>query len=147
MVTAPPRKKPPLFSPRQVAIGSFLGGPFAAVYAIWSNFRTLHNFVGASLALFWGGVFNAVLFAMLANLPERFPLPAIIGIPLVYSFVAARIAEELQASRESIAHSQDFRFQSNWRVIFLALASWVGWIVVCIPVYVGLDAIGAFHPT
>jgi hypothetical protein len=147
VVTAPPRNKAPLFSPRQVAIGSFLGGPFAGVYAMWSNFRTLNNFHGASVTLFWGGVFNAALFAILANLPERFPLEAAIGIPLVYSFIAGQIAHGLQASKQTIAGSDDFRFQSNWRVLSLALVSWVGWILVFVPLYAALDAIGAFHRT
>jgi hypothetical protein len=145
VVSTASSNKRPLYSPRQIAIGSFLGGPVAGFLALWSNFRILYNFHAASVTLFWGGVFNVALFALLASLPERFPLEALIGIPVVYSFIAGRIAHELQASKPTIAGSDDYRFRSNWRVVYLAIVSWIAWVAVFVPAYVGLDAIGAFR--
>jgi len=39
-----------IYSPTQVLVGSFVGGPIAAVFMVWKNFQTLENRSGATQA-------------------------------------------------------------------------------------------------
>ena len=113
----------PIYSPRQVFGGSFLGGPIAAVYFLHRNFQTLHNGDAARRTLWWGVVFNVGLIALIPFLPERFPNYV---LPLAYSWAARGIATSKQMSKETIASSPEFSFYSNWRVVGFGAAFLIG---------------------
>lgn len=110
----------PLFTPRQVYAGSMLGGPFAAVYFIWKNFKTLGDGRRARRTLALGGVLSALFVLILPFLPEKTPN---LVIPLGYSWLAFYLVKALQKSKEQIAASELFTFQSNWKVAGVGLLS------------------------
>ena len=85
-----------LYSPKQVGISSFVGGPFAAVFVLWKNFHALGNRSGATHTLMIGSLFTVVMFLVLPFLPEKFPSYA---IPLAYSLGARFFAEKYQMSK------------------------------------------------
>jgi len=108
-----------LYSPNQIGGGSFLGGPFAAVYFVWANFRALGEQGRAAAAMLWGVVFVLVILAVLPFLPEKFPN---IVVPVIYSVAARLVAENYQLKKQAIADSDQYDFQSTWKVVGLALA-------------------------
>jgi hypothetical protein len=128
-----------LYSPNQIGGGSFLGGPFAAVYFIWANFRALGEPSRAAAAMFWGVVFVVVILLTLPFLPEKFPN---IIIPAVYSVAARLIAENYQLKKQAIADSDQYDFQSTWKVVGLALAFLAAFFVVAL---IWLFALDYFH--
>ena len=109
--------KTPIYSPRQVSAGSFLGGPIALVYFLRNNFQRLGNNAAAAQTLLWGILFNIAILASIPFLPKHFPHYV---IPLAYSLAAQGIAGAKQMKKESIAASLQFCFHSNWRVFGLS---------------------------
>lgn len=128
-----------LFSPNQVGVGSFLGGPLAAVYLVWANFRALDDRRGAVGALVWGILFIAVVMAILPFLPEWFPN---IAIPVVYTIAARFVAETLQMRKEAIAASDHYDFQTNWLVAGVAAISLAAFVVLVVAELLALDSAG-----
>ncbi len=115
-------EKSPIYSPKQILLGSFLGGPVALVYFVRVNFSTLGNRSAAAQTMIWGVLFNLLLLAAIA-FARNFPRYL---IPLAYSWTAWGIAEAKQLKKENIAASSQFRFQSNWKVFGLGIAFLVG---------------------
>jgi uncharacterized membrane protein YkvI len=132
-----------LFSPNQVGIGSFVGGPFAAVYLLWSNFRALGNASAARATLLWGIVFIVALLAILPFLPEKFPN---LLIPVIYTVIARLIAERFQMTKRQIAQSEQFDFQSNWLVAGLSVLCLAIFFLVGVILLLALDALGIALP-
>ena len=116
-----------IFSPRQIFLGSYLGGPVAALYYLKSNYKVLNNAVAEKNVLFAGGIFIVLLTVSLLYIPDNFPR---LAIPLFYSGIALLISENLQINREKEATSKEYRFCSSWRVTKVAIISLVGYFVV-----------------
>lgn len=123
-----------LYSPRQATVASFIGGPFAALYVVRTNFEEMGRQAAARSALIYGLAFVAALFAILPFLPEKFPNYV---IPLAYSLAVGQIVEYKQLSRSAIRQSDHYEFQSNWRVmtvsavsLVLGLVLIVGWMLL-----------------
>src|SRR4051812_35538525 len=115
--------KTPIYSPKQIFAGSFLGGPIALVYFLRNNFQRLGNNTVAAQTLLWGVLFNIIILAAIPFLPKHFPNYV---IPLAYSWIARGIADANQLNKESIATSLQFCFHSNWRVLGLSVAFLLG---------------------
>lgn len=109
-----------LYTPRQVQMGSFLGGPLAAVYFLWKNFQTLGNSNGAKWTRRYG-VGICILFGLLLPwLPERTPQYI---LPIGYSWLAYYLVVKFHRSKEQIQENPGLGFHSNWRVTGVALAA------------------------
>jgi hypothetical protein len=118
---------PKLYTPLQVRLGSFLGGPIASVYFLRENFRTLGKASEARATLMWGGAFVICLLASLPFLPTRFPNYV---VPLAYSYAAGSITEKWQLRKQAIVDSGTYQVQSSWRVFGLALLFVVAFLAV-----------------
>src|SRR5260221_5084868 len=104
-----------LYSPLQVALASFGGGPFAVVYVLKKNFDALGKKVASRQTLIYGAIFNVfMLGAPLLPIPAK--LPNYI-IPIVYSVAARLFAEKHQMTKRAIRDSADYSFQSAWKVL------------------------------
>ncbi len=128
-----------LYSPFQVALGSFFGGPLAMVYFLWQNFKTLGKQHAAKQTIIWGVVFNLALLVSLQLLPNKFPE---IVIPFIYSLVAMQMVTSWQMSKEAIEASINYHFQSNWRVFAYGTALFFTWLVMAFPIIKMFTAIG-----
>tara|TARA_R110000822_G_scaffold60287_4_gene150188 strand:+ start:20646 stop:21071 length:426 start_codon:yes stop_codon:yes gene_type:complete len=128
-----------LYSPFQVTLGSFFGGPIAMVYFLWKNFKTLGKSDAARQTIIWGVVFNVVLLACLQFLPSNFPE---IAIPFVYALVAMQMASSWHMDKEDIEVSATFNFQSNWRVLIYSLVFFITWIACTFPLTKVFTAFG-----
>lgn len=120
----------PLYTPRQVYTGSMLGGPFAAVYFVWKNFKTLADERRSRRTLVLGGTLSALFLLVLPLLPEKTPNMV---IPIAYSGFAFYMVKTFQQTKEQIARSEAFTFQSNWRVVGVSLLS----VALCLPLAFG----------
>jgi hypothetical protein len=128
-----------IYSPLQVGIGSFLGGPIAAVFVLWKNFAALDKRLAATQTLIWGLVFLLVLLLVLPYLPDKFPNTA---IPIAYSIGAVSVAKSFQMSKESIRDSEQYTFQSNWNVFGISIGFLVAFLAIAIGWIMGLDYLG-----
>ncbi len=128
-----------LYSPMQVAVGSFIGGPFAVVYLLWQNFRALDEETYAKRMLVWGAIFVAAVFAILPMLPANFPNYV---LPVVYSLGARLVAERFHLTKRAIRESDRYAQQSNWNVLGIGIAFLLAFIVLAVGFVIGLDEIG-----
>ncbi|MBU0913150.1 MAG: hypothetical protein KKF22_11475 [Gammaproteobacteria bacterium] len=108
------------FTPKQVYLGSFLGGPFAAAYYVSENFRSMGKAELAKLSIVISVVVSIALFVLVYQLPENFPYTI---IPIAYSGLAASVTWKLQVTKEEIDAVESYSFRSNWKVFFSSLAA------------------------
>jgi hypothetical protein len=134
--------KTKIYSPKQIYISAFLGGPFAMVFVLKKNFDAIGNKSGSKKTIIFGLIFNILVFASLPFLPKNFPQYI---LPIVYSVVAMQIAEKYQMSKKAILDSQQYGFQSNWRVLGISVAALVVFFVLFALWMFGLDALGIIH--
>ncbi len=128
-----------IYSPTQVAVGSFGGGPIATVYALWTNFRSLDNRSGAKQTIVWGSVFVVGLFLILPFLPDKFPNYA---IPVAYSMTARLIAEKFQMTKTAILQSERYEFQSNWNVLGISIGFLIAFLIIAVAWLFALSSLG-----
>ena len=111
----------------------------AMVYALWKNFQTLENPHGMHQILFWGSIFIIVLMLFSPLLPNSW-LDFV--IPFAYPFAAWSLAGSFQMSKQAIADSQAYEFQSAWKVIAVSMVFLVAMIVVAFTWFAVLVAAG-----
>jgi hypothetical protein len=131
-----------LYTPAQIRAGSFLGGPIAAAYLLWKNFRVLDRGPEARTTVVWGVAFVAGLMVLLPFLPARFPNYL---IPLLYSIAAGSVADKWQLQKQAIVDSGRFQIQSNWRVFGMALLFMIAFMLIIVFEMFCLDALGLMH--
>ena len=116
------------FSPRQVYVGTFIGGPIAAAYYLSKNFESMDKTNFANLSIAACLIFTVFLFWFTFQLPEHFPNTL---IPIAYSAIAAGIAWQWQVSKEEVEAVESYGFQSNWKVAGVSVGALVV-TVVCL---------------
>jgi hypothetical protein len=131
--------KQKVYSPNQVMAGSLLGGPMAMVYVLWKNFQTLENPHGMQQILFWGSIFIIALLLFSPLLPNSW-LDFV--IPLAYPLAARSLAESFQMSKQAIADSQTYEFQSVRNVIAVSIVFMAAMFVVAFAWFMVLVAVG-----
>jgi hypothetical protein len=131
--------KQKIYSPNQVLGGSLLGGPLAMVYVLRKNFQVLQNPHGMRQILFWGSIFIVIMIAFAPLLPNSWPDYA---LPIGYSLAARSLAESFQMSKQAIAESQSYEFQSIGNVVAVSIGLLIAMIVVTLAIFLGLAAIG-----
>jgi hypothetical protein len=107
-----------LYSPNQVGCAAFIGGPFAAVFVLWTNFRALGKGAAAEQTLIGCGFLILALLLVLSFLPDSFPNHV---IPVAYTLAAWLFADKYQLSKPAIRESEQFEFQSNWIVFGISI--------------------------
>src|SRR5271166_4121575 len=107
-----------LYTPAQIRVGTFVGGPIAAAYLLRENFLRLGRGSEARTTVLWGVALTAALMALAPVLPKNVPN---VVIPLLYSIVAGSVAEKWQLRKQAIRDSGWYQIQSNWRVLGISL--------------------------
>lgn len=111
-----------LYTPKQVYAGAFLGGPLAAAYFLWKNFKTLGNSGAAKWTIRYGLGFCSLFLLLCPWFPERTPNYI---LPIAYSWLAYHLVVKHQRTKEQIQETPGFGFHSNWRVTGIALVALV----------------------
>jgi hypothetical protein len=128
-----------LFTPLQVALGIFFGGPIAFSYFLRANFMAMGDKQKAERVLRYGLLLTLVLLSILPFLPDQFPNYA---IPIALAFVARHVVMSQQMTKEAIAESPRFTFQSNWRVFGAVVVCALLFLAIALALWLALDAAG-----
>ena len=111
----------------------------AMVYVLWKNFQALENPHGMHQILFWGSIFVIVLMLFSPLLPNSW-LDFV--IPFAYPLAGWSLATSFQMTKQAIADSQAYEFQSAWNVIAVSMVFLVAMIVVAFTWFFALVAAG-----
>jgi hypothetical protein len=137
-----------LYSPRQASGGALLGGPIAAVYFIYNNYKSMDREESAKDALAYGSLATAFSFC-LAFLLDRIPHnpgtnPGKL-VSIAVCGITAWIVQYSQLSKEEIARSDKFDFQSTWKVIGVGLLCLAATLVLLFGFILLLTNLGLSH--
>lgn len=124
-----------MYTPIQIALGSFLGGPISAIYFLWANYQSLGNDRFAKRTLVLGSMIMVPLFAVLPYLPDAFP-PTI--IPLLYAITARELSRKTQLSSDDIQEHAGFVRASNWEIIAISVIGLIATMIL-IAMFVSLQ--------
>jgi len=116
-----------LFTPLQVGIGTFMGGPLAGTYYLMSNFDVLNKHKEARYSLLGGILLTMVILGLLPIMPERFPNYI---LPISYAFGAAHLVKIKQLTKGKIAKSKNYQFRSNWKAVLVSFLGVVAFFIV-----------------
>jgi len=131
-----------IYSPTQVACGT-IGGPVGLIYFLHSNFSTLGNDRLKKNTIIYGSLFLFVLIIALPFLPDEIPSTP---FTILYIITARLIAEKYQMTKSAIIDSDNFEFQSNWRVLLFGLLCLIGSVLIIVgPLFI-LAMFGIWEP-
>ena len=128
-----------IYSPYQILLGSFWGGPIAGVYFLYRNYILLDNHKYAKKTILLGSFLILVLLGLIPFLPEKFPHTA---IPLFYSFLAKQLATQTQLSKEDIKNNKNYLFESNWKIFGIGILTLFIFLAISIAVLLGFNSMG-----
>ena len=107
-----------VYSPTQAALGSFIGGPFASLYFLKTNFEVLRNEKSKKNTIALGSIFIFSLLLILPFLPDNFPNMV---IPLLIVTITKALVEKFQFTKEDIEISEGLKYQSNWGILWTSI--------------------------
>ncbi|MHA6204698.1 hypothetical protein ACXU4B_09765 [Dyella soli] len=128
-----------LYSPTQASAGAFLGGPVGLIYFLYRNFAALGKKSEARMTLILGAVLVVALWVVLPILPQKMS-----GVPftVAYMVIARQVAEKYQLTKQVIASSSQYTFQSSWNVVGMGVLCVLGSVVLILGPFVVLYATG-----
>jgi hypothetical protein len=128
-----------MYSPTQIGVGTFLGGPIAAIYFLKTNFDTLGKTALSKKTLQIGVMLTFALILALPFIPDSVPNNI---IPIMYLIPVIMIVKNYQLTKEQILNSDEYAFQSNWKVV----GHMIGWMllffVISMAFFMALDSMG-----
>lgn len=107
-----------VYSPIQIGVGTYLGGPFAAIYFLKGNFDTLGKKELSKKTLQIGLAVSLLIIAITPFVPEGTPN---ILIPMLYLIPVIMVVKNHQMTKEEIINSDDYEFQSSWKVFGMSI--------------------------
>ena len=128
-----------LYSPTQIGVSAFFGGPIAIVYLLKQNFKTLGDINNEKATIFFGAIFVAILMCLIPFLPDNFPNKI---IPTTYTIITVGITSKYQMKKADIAESDDYDFQSSWKVLIISILSILAFLALVIMVGLSLEKLG-----
>lgn len=123
-------------SPNQIGFASAWGGPVAATYFLRQNYLTLGKPEAAKWTLIGGLALCIALLALLPILPKKFP-PGL--IPLLLGGAADILSKNTQMEKEEIKASEDYVFESKWRIFWVSSALFIAFAVFAVMTWTVLD--------
>lgn len=113
-----------LYKSKHIGIATFLGGPLAAGYLMYENFKALQRPISARNAIIIGSVSTIILFVTLFSIPEDIidKIPSII-IPSVYTAIIYYLVQKYQGDTLEKHEKNNNPFFSIWRAIGIGLIS------------------------
>ena len=109
------------------------------VYALWKNSRDLEDSFGAQQILIWGSFFIIALMAFAPLMSTAWPDYV---LPFAYPLAAWSLAERHQMTKQDIAESQVYEFQTVSNVIAVSIILLLAMMVTAVIVYSALATVG-----
>lgn len=108
----------PLYSPMQMAVGTFLGTAMAGAWLAAANFKATGQSVKARKTLWWGAAVAALTMVVAFILPEKFPNSV---LPLAVAFGVRGLAETHFGVIVGKHQKDGGAVRSWWRVVGISL--------------------------
>ncbi len=109
-----------IYSPRQIQVATFLGGPFAAAYFLKTSFESINKQALASKSFILSLIGSVIIIGILPFLPEKMPNNV---IPLLYLIPVVVLLKKHYFTKEEILESEDYQIESSWKVFGISLVS------------------------
>ncbi|MGX9417354.1 hypothetical protein ACXJY6_05145 [Vibrio sp. RC27] len=122
-------KSKKVYSPMQISIGTYLGGPLAAIYFLKVNFDTLGKKQFSNRTLFYGSLIVLCLILLVPFLSLHLSSSI---IPLLYLFPTMFIAHKYQLTRDKIDDSKEFDMQPYWLTVVMTVVWMIAYLVVAV---------------
>ncbi|MBU1438670.1 MAG: hypothetical protein KJ930_13170 [Gammaproteobacteria bacterium] len=106
-----------IYSPRQIQLATFFGGPFAAAYFLKKGFEAIGKSELAKKAFYISLLFSFILLIGLPFLPEKMPNNS---ITLLYFIPVVLLLKNNYLTKDEIIASENFEFESSWKVFGLS---------------------------
>jgi len=119
-----------VYTPFQVGLASFLGGPLAAIYTLSRNYHQLEKSKDSQNVIIFGAMIVLFLIWLSAILP---PQASRTGIPLLCTLIATNLAKSTQLTKAQVDGSQRYKRSSSWNVALVCVASIILFFVIAIP--------------
>ncbi|TPE43726.1 hypothetical protein [Pontibacter mangrovi] len=113
-----------LYDLNAIMMGTFLGGPLAGGFLLYSNYIALGEEEGGKSILLWTTLIAVVLFGSLIMLPEHVTekVPNYV-IPWLMAAFAYFIGKKLQGTAIAEHKAQGGALYSKWRAVWVSLVS------------------------
>ena len=128
-----------MYSPNQISLGTYLGGPFAAIYFLKRNFDALNKEDLSKKTMQIGILFSIIILAIMPFIPESTPN---ILIPMLYLIPVIMVVGKHQMKKEEIIESSEYDFQSNWNVFGMSIIWLLAFLVAGIILLLVLESAG-----
>jgi hypothetical protein len=128
-----------VYSPTQAALGSFLGGPFASLYFLKTNFDVLGSEKSKKNTIALGSIIIFSILLILPFLPDNFPNMV---IPLLTVAITRVLVEKLQFTKEDIEISEGLKYQSNWGILWTSIICFVLFLIAAFVFILIIEILG-----
>lgn len=132
-------QKAKIYSPKQVMLSTFLGGPLAMMFTLKKNFDSLGNKTGSKQTILWGSVFIILFFVVLPFISKN--LPAIL-FSVAQIFAVRAIVKKYQLSKQAILDDPNYEFQSNWNVVGVSILSLILFCILILIWEAAMESLG-----
>lgn len=122
------------YTGNQILIGTFVGGPLAAIYYLKKNFDAMGRVDYARKTIQYGALIIVIMLALVPFLPTFIP-----GVAYAIAYAAA--AKAIYEQHHKIALKDGPRY-SHWNVAGVAILSIIAFVIILIPVVFIFDALG-----
>lgn len=128
-----------VYSPTQVSVGAFLGGPVGLVYFLHRNFVSLRNYSSATKTLLYGSAFTIVLAVLVPLLPDEFPN---YPFSILYVVLGYSLSNKYQCTKQKIIDSPILSFRSNLGVFGASVLCFLASFAIVIGMFFLLQYLG-----
>ncbi|MBH0077039.1 hypothetical protein I6F48_16050 [Pseudoalteromonas sp. SWYJ118] len=120
-----------IYSPGQIIAATFIGGPLAAAYFLKKSFESINKNDLAKKTFYGYLILSAIIIVISPFLPDETPNML---IPIAYLIPVVMILKEHYLTKTQISDSEEYEFESNWKVFGISLAA----IVFYMGIFVGV---------
>jgi hypothetical protein len=123
------------YSPRQVALASFIGSPLAGAWLLRANYRLLGDNGAAARALMWSFAGTILVFIAAWYVPDNAPNYL---LPALYMGAMQWAAERYQGDSYRLHISAGGHQHSWWRVVGIGIVALIPWLVLFLVLFVSI---------
>jgi len=109
-----------IYSPRQIQVATFLGGPLAAAYFLKRSFESIGKTALANKCFLICLIGGVIILGILPFLPEETPNTL---IPIAYLIPVIALLKKDYLTKQEITESEVYKFESNWKVFGISLGA------------------------